>query len=414
MKVLKGILILAVIVYTSFCTKKIETAKLTPIEELGKKLFFDTNLSEPRGQSCAACHGPKVGWTGPDSAVNEGGAVYPGAVNTRFGNRKPPASAYAGMSPILHQDEKGDFIGGMFWDGRATGEKLGDPLAEQAMGPFLNPLEQNNPDKKSVVIKVKSSDYVSLFEKVFPNVKDMDWEKEADKIYEFIGRAIAAFERSNEVSPYSSKFDAFWKKAESKGLKVEEISDKNWPNYSELGLNNEELKGLMLFNTKAKCSNCHLLKSSNGEPPLFTDFKYENLGTPKNQKNPFYSMPVEWNPEGKNWVDKGLGGFLETTELESAKANLGRHKVPTLRNVDLRPSEGLIKAYFHNGFFKNLKDVVHFYNTRDIKEAGWPSPEVEENINREELGNLGLTEVEESAIVAFLKTLSDGFIIRKD
>jgi cytochrome c peroxidase len=110
---------------------------------LGKHLFFDTNLSDPPGQSCAVCHAPGVGWTGPDQAINAAGAVYEGAVPGRFGNRKPPASAYAGDSPILYYDGT-KWVGGMFWDGRATGWTLGDPLAEQAQGPFLNPLEQNN------------------------------------------------------------------------------------------------------------------------------------------------------------------------------------------------------------------------------------------------------------------------------
>ena len=112
---------------------------LTDQERLGKHLFFDTNLSDPPGLSCAGCHAPEVGWTGPDQTINEAGAVYEGAVPGRFGNRKPPSAAYAGNSPILpHQ---APWVGGMFWDGRATGWTLGDPLAEQAQGPFLNPLE---------------------------------------------------------------------------------------------------------------------------------------------------------------------------------------------------------------------------------------------------------------------------------
>ena len=135
---------------------------LTPQEQLGKSLFFDTNLSTPVGQSCAVCHGPTVGWTGPDQAINAGGAVYEGAVAGRFGNRKPPASAYAGDSPILYWDGT-KWVGGMFWDGRATGWTLGDPLAEQALGPFLNPAEQNNASAQVVVDKVLASSYDGLF-----------------------------------------------------------------------------------------------------------------------------------------------------------------------------------------------------------------------------------------------------------
>src|ERR1017187_5590869 len=122
---------------------------LTQNEQLGKELFFDTNLSTPPGQACAACHGPEVGYTGLDANINAGGAVYEGAMPGRFGNHKPPSAAYAGDSPILHwrRDKPGGhtggttWVGGMFWDGRATGWTLGDPLAEQAQGPFLNPLE---------------------------------------------------------------------------------------------------------------------------------------------------------------------------------------------------------------------------------------------------------------------------------
>jgi cytochrome c peroxidase len=92
------------------------------------------------------------------------------------------------------------------------------------------------------------------------------------------------------------------------------------------------------------------------------------------------------------------------------ESELGKHKVPTLRNVALAPSKGFIKAYTHNGYFKSLEEIVHFYNTRDVPGAGWPAPEVAENINTTEMGNLGLNKGEELAIVAFLKTLSDGYI----
>jgi cytochrome c peroxidase len=104
-------------------------------------------------------------------------------------------------------------------------------------------------------------------------------------------------------------------------------------------------------------------------------------------------------------------------------AEWGKHKVPTLRNVDLRPAGESVKAYGHNGYFKSLEGIVHFYNTRDVKPvcpelyteaealaAGcWPAPEVAATVNLEELGDLGLTPEEEAAIVAYLKTLSDGY-----
>jgi len=151
------------------------------------------------------------------------------------------------------------------------------------------------------------------------------------------------------------------------------------------------------------------MTSVNGKPALFTDFTYDNLGVPRNPENPFYSMSAEWNKDGKEWVDKGLGGFLEsnTRFVQFAAENYGKQKVPTLRNVDLRPDESFIKAYAHNGFFKTLKDIVRFYNTRDKAEESWPPPEIKDNVNTEELGDLGLTPEEEDLIVEFMKTLSD-------
>jgi cytochrome c peroxidase len=365
---------------------------LTPEETLGKFLFFDENLSTPPGQSCAACHGPAAGFTGPDSLINELLAVYPGAVHTRFGNRKPPTAAYGGESPILYFDEDEDvFIGGMFWDGRASGWMLGDPLAEQAQGPFLNPLEQNNPNAGDVCRKVAFSEYASLYEEVYG--EPVDWKNNVEQTYENIARAIAAYERSIEVNPYSSKYDYYL-------AGMAELTD-------------EEAWGLELFEDpgKGNCAACHPSQPGpNGEPPLFTDFTYDNLGVPKNSDNPFYHMPRKWNPDGEDWIDPGLGGFLAGTEeySEYAGENWGKHKVPTLRNVDLRPYDDFVKAFGHNGFFKSLEEIVHFYNTRDVEP--WPEPEVPENVNTEELGDLGLTSEEEAAIVAFLKTLSDGYM----
>ncbi|MDD1622107.1 MAG: cytochrome C [Methylococcaceae bacterium] len=344
-------------------------------EELGKHLFFDKNLSTPAGQACADCHGARVGFTGPDQFINAGGAVYEGAVHGRFGNRKPPAAAYAGDSPILSYDEsKAEWVGGMFWDGRATGSTLGDPLAEQAQGPFLNPLEQNNANAQAVIDKVMASPYQDLFLRVCTDNA---------KLYECIGRSIAAFERSPEVSRYTSKYD-YWLKGKAK-------------------LTGQEQRGMELFNGKAKCASCHAA-------PLFTNYSYDNLGVPKNPKNPFYLEP-EWNPDGKNWIDAGLGGFLKASGREESVygPEWGKQKVPTLRNVDKRPFKHFVKAYGHNGYFKSLHELVHFYNTRDVPGAGWPAPEVAENVNKTELGNLGLTHGEEHAIVKFLKTLSDGY-----
>ena len=368
-------------------------AELSPMEELGKYLLFDTALSTPPGQSCAACHAPETGFTGPDSQVNLTTVAYPGAVHTRFGNRKPPTAAYGGDSPVLHFDEtEGVWVGGMFWDGRATGWTLGDPLAEQAQGPFLNPLEQNNPNARHVILKVKKSRYAGLFRQVWGK-DSLNWTHDVAATYERIARSIAAYERSAEVNPFSSKYDRYLA--------------------GQAALTEEESFGLEMFNGKGKCSACHISEPGPaGEPPLFTDFTYDNLGIPKNPDNPFYAMPPRWNPDRKHWVDEGLGGFLKGAGFgpEVYGPEMGKHKVPTLRNVDLRPHAGFIKAFGHNGFFKSLEEIVHFYNPRDVASESWPAPEVPATINTEELGNLLLTAEEEAAIVAFMRTLSDGYV----
>jgi len=345
---------------------------------LGKQLFFDVNLSEPAGQDCAACHASQVGWTGPDEAIHQGGAVYEGAVTGRFGNRKPPSSAYGGDSPVLHFDATNGWTGGMFWDGGATGLSLEDPLAEQAMGPFLNPLEQNNASAGVVVDKVKHSKYADLFKKVWgTNAFD-----DTVQAYQMIGRSIAEYERSTEMSPYNSHYDTYVA--------------------TGVGLTAQETLGLSLFGgSKAKCTNCHSGKD-------FTDFTYDNLGVPKNPMNPFYSE-LAFNPLGTSWVDLGLGGYLKGAgyAISDYEPELGKFKVPTLRNVDKRQSAGFVKAYGHNGYFKSLEEIVHFYNTRDVPGALWPAPEYAATMNNNEVGNLGLTPAEEEAIVAFLKTLTD-------
>lgn len=366
---------------------------LTSMEMLGKHLFFDENLSTPPGQSCAACHAPEVGFTGPRSEINAAAAVYPGAIHTRSGNRKPPTAAYGGSSPVLFYDEDEEvWIGGMFWDGRATGWTLGDPLAEQALGPFLNSLEQNNPNAFLVCNRVAQSSYAHLFEEAWgPGM--LDCRNDLEGTYDRIGLSISAYEQSPEVNPFTSKYDYFL-------AGMVELTD-------------QEALGLELFERedKGNCAACHPSEPGpDGEPPLFTDFTYDNLGVPKNPENPFYDAPRKWNPAGADWVDLGLGAFLARTDYaDMAEENYGKQKVPTLRNVDLRPDEGFVKAYAHNGFFKSLEEIVHFYSTRDVEE--WPPPEVADNVNTDELGDLGLTAEEEEAIVAFMKTLSDGLVL---
>ena len=167
---------------------------LSPMEQLGKFLYFD-KISEPGSMACADCHAPRTGFTGPIPGINKHGAVYRGASPRRFGNRKPPSAAYATLSPIFHYDAgEGLFKGGNFWDGRATGEVLGNPAADQALGPFLNPVEQNNPSKLAVIEKVAASKYAWLWEQVWGEPISTVTPGDVAMNYDRIGLAIAAFE----------------------------------------------------------------------------------------------------------------------------------------------------------------------------------------------------------------------------
>ena len=427
---------------------------------LGEAIFFDANLSASGTQSCATCHDPAAGFTGPDAAINAAGAVYEGAMPNHFGNRKPPAAAYAGDSPALSFDEtEGAWFGGMFWDGRATGASLGDPLAEQAQGPFLNPLEQAVANAQDLCTKVDKASYAGLFEQVW-GAGSLDCAKDADGVYARIARSIAAYERSAEVSPFSSKFDLFWDTAKAAGKDVTQIKcgtggamgmgmggmgmgpmggmgcpggtdPDDWTTYRNLGFSDTELQGLAIFNdpNRANCASCHSLEPGTGGYPLFTNFGYENTGVPKNPSNPFYSMAAEWNPEGADWVDTGLGGFLKNSGKtpEIYEQEMGKFKVPTLRNVDQRAAPNVDKAYGHNGYFKSLEEIVFFYHWRAMMDGRmggmggmrgmggmggmanmFPPPEVDQN--RASLNMFPGPQV--GNIVAFLKTLSDGYFQR--
>ena len=402
--------------------------ELTPKEQLGKKIFFD-KISSPDWMACANCHAPDVGFVGPNPGTNKKGAVYNGAIPQRFGNRKPPSSTYAPFSPNFDYDASEDlFFGGNFWDGRATGWNLNNPAADQALGPFLNPVEQNNQDKQHVLMQIAGSKYTGLWEDVWGEPITYNTPEEINTNYNRVGLSIAAYEASNDVSPFTSKFDYYLK-----GM---------------VDLTPQEIIGMQIFNDEGegggKCSLCHIsAPGPNNEPPLFTDFTFDNLGAPKNPYNPFYDMDKVFlddgtsiNPLGDMWIDYGLGDFLRSLAdpdnqgwrslpyvtsalagmtnadlLAKAEDNDGKQKVPSLRNVDKKNGNNFTKAYLHNGVFKSLKEVVHFYNTRDV--GNWPPSEVAENVNTEELGDLGLTDNEEDAIVAFMKTLSDGYDIDK-
>lgn len=270
--------------------------------------------------------------------------------------------------------------------------------------------------------KVKAGTYTALFAQVW-GVLDC---ANAVVVYDQIGISIAAYERSWEVNPYSSKFDLFWDKAKSKRLDVTKITTGNYTKYRRLGLTDTELYGLAMFNDPmyANCASCHSLQPGSKGYPLFTDYGYDNLGVPKNLENPFYDNAA-YNPEGMAWVDTGLGGYLESIQDPGAAEQMGKMKVPTLRNVDKRPSADFVKAYGHNGYFKSLDDIVRFYISQGMMGGmgggmggggmggmcgGMMFPEPEVNQNLATLKHFPCRD--RGYLVAFLKTLSDGYFQR--
>jgi cytochrome c peroxidase len=418
---------------------------------LGKVLFFDKNLSVNRNTACAFCHMPQTGFQGAIETINRTTINQPGSVRTRFSLRKPPTAAYAALAPPLYyRASSGDMVGGNFWDLRATGVRLRNPAASQAQGSPLNPTEMANIDPACVVRRMSQRPYRQFFDEVLgPRAFNIRWPANVDAIcarpnsnpsskigsevpgpndtafvvrldpgsraraqatFDSFATAIAAFEGSPEVSAFSSKFDAFLA--------------------GKATLTAAEQRGYDLWNGKARCFKCHV--DEKGDPkPLFTDQTTSNLGVPKNPDLAYYrqTRPDRYgytaDPAGARFVDKGVGDYLRSPENANAAWKKlasqfdGHVRVATVRNVDLRPSPEFVKAYGHNGYFKSLKEIVHFYNTRDTltrcaagspgeKVTCWPAPEFPGNLNKT-CCDLGLTPQEEDDLVTFMKALTDGY-----
>jgi cytochrome c peroxidase len=422
--------------------------RVQQIALLGKVMLYDKQLSVNRNEACAFCHLPEAGFTGPVSELNRTTGSYPGSVRTRFGERKPQSQGYAPLSPVLHYNAgRGDLVGGNFWDMRATGRRLGNPAAEQAEGPPTNPVEMGLPDIACAVYRASQRPYRALFKSVwglqsFAIAWPSDVEQVCDRAgpppagqpmpvhlgpldrgrvgatFDQMAQSIAGYEASAEVTAFTSKFDAVLA--------------------GKAQFTTQEQAGYDLFRGKAQCNACHR-DGGPGEAPLFTDFTASNTGTPANPRLPYYgenrpdALGYVANPAGSSFVDGGVGSFLamghtpsqpsavDSRWLKLAPDNQARIQVPTLRNVDKRRYPGFVKAYGHNGYFKSLKAIVHFYNTRDVlprcqaHDFGegttcWPAPESTDNMNTTRVGRLGLSDAEEDAIVSFMQTLTDGFL----
>jgi cytochrome c peroxidase len=423
---------------------------------------------------------PYVAFSGPIPSVNLTMIAYPGSYRYRAAKRTAQRYTYSHTFPVFNYDPvQGLFFGGNFWDGRATGYKLQAPDAEQAQGPPVDPLEMGNPDIACIAYKLSQAPYRPLFELVWGVDFDIHWpgnvakvcatpegafgsdvtpvklsptdRTKATNIFDHWGQSVSFLERTKDISPFNSKFDWFLK--------------------GQYTLTADEMAGFQLFNGKGNCNSCHLDGRSTllspGQTdtgntadvqPLFTCHGFANEGLPLDprisllyeSKPDFYKFTP--NPDGFGWRDLGLGNFLRSGPqtfpdpnqpewLSLAPTADGQMQVMTARDVAMTPPQcptteaGQVdasgnpvgyfqKEFFHNGYIKSLKQLVHFYNTRDLyaypvtsghcppgtveRVTCWPQPEVGNNIDTT-TGNLGLTGPEEDQIVAFLQALTDGF-----
>lgn len=353
---------------------------LESIEALGKALFFETNLSKNRTQACATCHNPDRAFTDPRE-TEAGRAVSLGDDGTSLGDRNTPSAAYASFSPTFHSNDKGEYVGGQFLDGR---EK---DLEGQAGGPPLNPIEMAMPDKAAVVARIRENPaYVAAFEKLFGKHVFAS----ADAAYAAMTKAIAAFERTPVFQPFSSKYDRYLR--------------------GEYKLTDDEELGRLLFFSQqfTNCNMCHQLHGSQmAARETFSNYHFHNIGVPAN------AAVRKLNGAKPGHVDHGLLENKAVADKAPASKNEdGKFKVPTLRNV------AVTAPYMHNGVFKELRTTVLFYNKYNSKSAKrqinpetgkpWAAPEVPGTLSLKELTHgPALDDTRIDALVAFMKTLTD-------
>ncbi len=396
-----------------------ESAPLSAIALLGKQIFHDPSLSASGRLSCASCHDPAHAYGPPDgSAVRLGGPK-----GRDEGDRAVPGLGYLyrvpnfSIGPDINEQENVNLNrvadqsaglvraqktagaatsalamvpqGGLFWDGRVN------TLQEQARGPLLNPVEMADPDIASVAAKLKSAPYASSFSQIFgPGILAMPSRLVDEALF-----AVARFQVEDaSFHPYTSKYD-YWLEGRAR-------------------LSATELHGLRLFEDKdkANCAGCHLDRPSrDGLPPLFTDFQYEGLGVPRN-------TALEVNRDS-HYHDLGVCGPVRH-DIAAQTRYCGMFRTPSLRNVATR------KAFFHNGVYHDLDQVMAFYDFRDVQpDKIYPrgadgKPRKFDDVPAAYLANMdvvdppfdrkpgqapAMSKQDMRDIIAFLGTLTDGY-----
>jgi cytochrome c peroxidase len=313
--------------------------------------------------ACATCHHPDLAFAdGAQFSVGAGGAgLGPGRVAsvssiTGLPIGLEPRNAPTILNAAFNADAAGSpsHLGLQFWDGRASG------LEEQARIPIMSRTEMAGDAytaevaRDSVVARLRGvGEYVELFRGAFP--AESEGLAGADVItMDTYGRAVAAYER--ELVTRNSPFDRY-----ARG--------------DDGALSSEQKQGLELFFTKAVCSSCH-------GGPMFSDFRFHVLGVPQ-------------EGDGKDLLPGDDTGREEHTLNPSDRYAF---RTPTLRNVELTA------PYMHDGAFSTLEDVVRFYDQGALPRHPAVGDALIDPFVRDPLG---LTNQEVSALVAFLKALTD-------
>lgn len=359
---------------------------------LGRQVFFDATMSASRKQSCASCHDPAYGWASPNALSVQIG----GSDGTASGVRAVPGLTYAQDTPPFTEhfrEDDGDdsedqgAAGGFMWDGRA------ESLREQAGLPLLSPLEMANASRAAAVDRLRASAAAGAFRTAF-GARIFDDTLSA---WQALVATLDAFQQSpEEFYPYSSKYDGFLR--------------------GTVALSPQELRGLALFNDPAKgnCASCHPSARQRDGFPQFTDRGFIAIGVPRNRR-----IPINGD---STYYDLGLCGPLRT-DLADRPEYCGAFKTPTLRNVARR------KVFFHNGVFTTLEEVLRFYARRDTEpRLFYPvdrrgAVRMYDDLPRQYWGNLNVdppfdrkrgqapafTDAEARDMIAFLRTLNDGY-----
>jgi cytochrome c peroxidase len=351
---------------------------------VGRAAFFDKNLSEPPGTSCASCHDPTRGFAGNHGSTI---GVALGSRPGHYAQRNTPSVLYLQYVPRLHPHWEEDaplvdMYGGFFWDGRV------DALPKLVGQPLLNPDEMNGESAERVAAKLRVASYAPDFRAEFGDAVD-----DPQGTVGALGEAVAAYLLSPEMSPFTSKYDDYIR--------------------GKAQLSPVEARGLALFKDSAKggCAGCHKLsdKSPLPERSLFTDYGYDAVAAPRNVRIPANADPAR--------SDLGLCKRPDTHYHTDDPQFCGSFRTPSLRNVAVRT------AFMHNGYFTKLRDVVSFYASRDTSPRRWyPSGVKFDDVpkayrqyvnvdkapyNRREGAKPALDDGEIDAVVAFLGTLTD-------